>query len=158
MVLRTVKDGKIDSDLTYCKVSLWSEKLTVQTGILIFCCLVTKSCLTLFETPLTVAHQATLSMGFARQEHWCGLPFPSPGDLPDPGIKSVSSAVQADSLPTELRGKPVIAWKNLNISSIYQVCFTDPLCSESWLSVYNACSLSHAELVVLTGLGVIDLL
>ena len=41
----------------------------------------------LFETPWTVAHQAPLSMGFSRQEHWSGLPFPSPGDLPDPGIE-----------------------------------------------------------------------
>ena len=49
------------------------------------------------------------AMGFSRQEHWSGLPFPSPGDLPDPGIKSGSSEVRADSLLTELRGKPVIA-------------------------------------------------
>ena len=41
----------------------------------------------LFATPWTVAHQAPLSMGFSRQEYWSGLPFPSPGDLPDPGIK-----------------------------------------------------------------------
>ena len=48
--------------------------------------LVAKSCLTL-ETPWTVAHQAPLSMRFSRQEYWNGLPFPSPGDLPHPGIK-----------------------------------------------------------------------
>ena len=50
----------------------------------------------------TVAVQASLSMGFLRQEFWNGLPFPPPGDLPDPGIESmspVSSALQADSLP-----------------------------------------------------------
>ena len=41
----------------------------------------------LFETPRTAAHQAPPSMGFSRQEYWSGLPFPSPGDLPDPGIK-----------------------------------------------------------------------
>ena len=46
-----------------------------------------------FVTPWTVAHQAPLSMGFARQEHWSGLPFPSPGDLPDPAIKAVSPAL-----------------------------------------------------------------
>ena len=119
--------------------------------------LVAKSSLT-FATPWTLVCQAPLSMGFSRQEQWSGLPFPSPGDLPDPEIESGSSAVQADSLPTELRGKPVTAWKNLKISSIYQVCFTDPLCSESWLSVYNVCSLSYMELMVLTGLGVIGLL
>ena len=43
----------------------------------------------LFVTPLTVAHQAPLSVGFSRQEYWSGLPFPSPGDLPDPGIESL---------------------------------------------------------------------
>ena len=63
--------------------------------------LVAKSCPTL-ATPWTVAHQAPLSMGFSRQEYWSGLPFPSPGDLPDPGIESWSPALQADSLPTEL--------------------------------------------------------
>ena len=63
--------------------------------------LVAKSCPTL-ETPWTVALQAPLSMGFSRQEYWSGLLFPSPGDLPDPGIKSGSPALQADSFPIEL--------------------------------------------------------
>ena len=49
-------------------------------------------------TPQTVARQAPLSMGFSRQEYWSGLPFPSPGDLPDPGIESGSPALQADSI------------------------------------------------------------
>ena len=65
--------------------------------------LVTKSCLTLV-TPWTVAHQAPLSMAFSRKEYWSGLPFPSPGDLPDPEIKPGSPALQADSLPYELQG------------------------------------------------------
>ena len=56
----------------------------------------------LFATPWTVAHQAPLSMGFSRQEYWSGLPFPSPGDLPNPGIELGSPALQADSSPTEL--------------------------------------------------------
>ena len=47
----------------------------------------------LFATPWTVAYQAPLSMGFSRQEYWSGLPFPSPGDLPDPGIKPGSPAL-----------------------------------------------------------------
>ena len=63
--------------------------------------LVAKSCPTLV-TPWAVAHQAPLSTGFSRQEYWSGLPFPSPGDLPDPGIKTGSPALQADSLLTEL--------------------------------------------------------
>ena len=55
-------------------------------------------------TPWTAAHQAPLSMGFSRQEYWGGLPFPSAGDLPDPGIEPmspVSPALQADSLPAQ---------------------------------------------------------
>jgi len=53
-------------------------------------------------TPWAVAHQASLSMGFSRQGYRSGLPFPSPGDLPDPGIKPGYPALQADSLSTEL--------------------------------------------------------
>ena len=53
-------------------------------------------------TPRTVACQAPLFMGFSRREYWNGLPFPSAGDLPDPGIKPGSPAFHADSLPTEL--------------------------------------------------------
>ena len=60
----------------------------------------------LFEIPWTVARQAPLSMGFSRQEYWSGLPFPSPEDLPNPGIKPGSPALQADSLPFELQGRP----------------------------------------------------
>ena len=55
----------------------------------------------LFVTPWIVAHQASLSMGFPRQEYWSGLPFPSPEDLPYPGIESRSPALQADSLLSE---------------------------------------------------------
>ena len=63
--------------------------------------LVAKSWPTL-AIPWTLAHQAPLSMEFSRQEHWSGLPFPSPGDLPDPGLEPRSTALQAESLPTEL--------------------------------------------------------
>ena len=55
----------------------------------------------LFATPETVACQAPVSMGFSRQEYWSGLPLPPPGDLLDPGIKSRSPALQADSFTTE---------------------------------------------------------
>ena len=48
------------------------------------------SCVRLFLTPWIVAHQSLLSMGFSRQEYWGGLPFPAPGDLPDPGIEAMS--------------------------------------------------------------------
>ena len=60
----------------------------------------------LFATPWTVACQAPLSMRSSRQEYWSGLIFPSPGDLPGPGIKPGSPALQADSLPSEPPWKP----------------------------------------------------
>ena len=72
-------------------------------------CLVVSSLLLnrvrLFATPWTVAHQAPPSMGFSRQEYWSGLPFPSPGDLPEPGIEPASPAFQADALTFEPPGK-----------------------------------------------------
>ena len=58
-----------------------------------------------FTIPWTVARQAFLSMGFSKSEYWSGLPCPPPGDLPDPGIKLGSPALQADSLPPEPPGK-----------------------------------------------------
>ena len=67
----------------------------------------------LFATPWTVARQAPPSMGFSRQEYWSGLPFPSPGDLPDPGIKPRSPALQVDALTSEPPG----TWSNRQIWS-----------------------------------------
>ena len=67
-------------------------------------CAQLRSHVRLFATPRAVACQAPLSVGFPRQEHWSGLPFPSLGDLPDPGIEPTSPV---DSLPTEAPGKPV---------------------------------------------------
>ena len=64
----------------------------------------TQSCLTLCD-PMDCTHQPVLSMGFCRQEYWNVLPCPPPGDLPNPGIKSESPALQADSLPSEPPGK-----------------------------------------------------
>ena len=62
-----------------------------------------------FATPWTVARQTSLCVGFPRQEYWSGEPILSPGDLPDLGIEPGSPALQADSLPTELSGKPRIS-------------------------------------------------
>ena len=67
---------------------------------------VTQSCPTLCN-PWTVAHQAPPSMGFSRQEYWRGLPFPSLGDLPDPGIEPRSPTLQADALTSAPPGKPL---------------------------------------------------
>ena len=61
----------------------------------------------LFATQWTVAHQAPPSMGFSRQEYWNGLPFPSLGDLPDPGIEPRSPTLEADALTSEPPGKPL---------------------------------------------------
>ena len=69
----------------------------------------------LFATPWTVAYQAPPSMGFSRKEYWSGLPFPSPGDLPDPEIEPRSPALQADSLPSEPPGKITAPFKNFGI-------------------------------------------
>ena len=60
----------------------------------------------LYATLWTVAHQAPPSMGFSRQEYWSGLPFPSPGDLPDPGVEPRSPTLQVDALTSEPPGKP----------------------------------------------------
>ena len=59
-------------------------------------------------TPWTVAPQAPLSMGFPRQEYWSGLPFPSPGDLPDPGTEPESPALHVDPLPLSQQGSPAL--------------------------------------------------
>ena len=83
-------------------------------------CLVTKRC-GLFETPWTTAYQAPLSMGFTRQEYWDELRFPSPGDLPDPGIKPESPASQADSLLLSYHGSPSKPLANLWASLVPQM-------------------------------------
>ena len=72
------------------------------------CVYYSRSCVHFFVTSWTIAHQAPLSMGFSRREYWSGLPFPSPGDLPDPGIKpaSLASPALACSLLSEPPGKP----------------------------------------------------
>ena len=73
------------------------------------------SCVRLFATLWTVAYKAALSMEFSRQEYWSGLPFPSPGDLPDPGIEPGSPALQADALPSEPPGKPNLKFPELEL-------------------------------------------
>ena len=74
----------------------------------------------LFATLWTVAHPAPLPTGFSRQEYWSGLPFPSPGDLPDPGIEPRSPALQADALTSEPSGKPYIKCKGFKYIN-YQI-------------------------------------
>ena len=66
---------------------------------------------------MTTAHQSPLSVGFSWQEYWSGLPFPSPGDLPDPGIEPGSPALEADALTSEPPGKPSIGDCNAKVGS-----------------------------------------
>ena len=68
------------------------------------------SCVQLFAILWTVACQAPPSMGFSRQEYWSGLPFPSPGDLPDPGIEPVSPALQIRNLPLGDSKERWVSW------------------------------------------------
>ena len=78
---------------------------------------VAQSCSTLCD-PWTVTHQASLSMEFSSQEYRSGLPFSSPGDLPDPGIEPMSPALQADSLLSETTGKPKFCKQTLSVSHL----------------------------------------
>ena len=94
--------------LRLIQIALWVKRYGLFTG---GGGLVTKSCPTL-AAPWTVTYQAPPSMGFSRQEYWSGLPFPSPGDLPGPGTKPRSPALQADSLLSELQlDCLLIKWK-----------------------------------------------
>ena len=99
----------------------------------------------LFVAPWTALGQASLFMEFSRQEYWSGLPFPSPGDLPDPGIKSKSPALQEASLPSELLGNSygygssssshlkaggvVLAWKQVEKEREGEFFLLQPFCS-----------------------------
>ena len=85
------------------------------------------SCVWLFATLWTIAQQAPLSMGFFKQEYWHRLPFPSPGDLPNPGLKltsPVSPALELDSLPDEPSWKPIFHFAK-SLQSCPTVC--DPI-------------------------------
>ena len=72
------------------------------------------SCVWLFATPWTIAHQAPLSMEFSRQENWSGLPWRPPRDLPNPNIEPRPSSLQANSLLSDPSGKP----KNTGVGSL----------------------------------------
>ena len=86
------------------------------------------SCVQLFATPWTVAYQGPPSMGFSRQEYWSGLPFPSPGDLPNPGIKPRPPAFHADVQPIFKKIKQIPAFC-YHYSSPHPANSPLPLCS-----------------------------
>ena len=79
-----------------------------------------------FVIPWMVAYQAPLSTGFSRQEYWSGLPFPSPGDLPNPGIEPGCPSLQTDALPSEPPGKPLLLLLLLSHLSCVRLCVTPP--------------------------------
>ena len=112
-----------------------TSTLCDRKGAALFVCS-SLSCVRLFVTPWTVAFQAPLSLKFPRQEYWSGLPFPFLGDLPDPGIKVSSPALQVDSLtpepPGKIRNKPTIVsplHTNLQVTSFqrWECAFTCPV-------------------------------
>ena len=122
-------------------------------------CSVTQSCLTL-ATPYSVARQTPLSLGFSRQEYWSGLPFPCPGDLPNPVIEPGSPALQADSLLTELGEKPyLVRLGKLHpcLNPTLLLCLCSRAARYGWEKPYTSCclvpfSISHlssGELLVL---------
>ena len=91
---------KVNESMICTKYGIFKQKVKVKS----------LSHVRLFAIPWTVVYQASLSMGFSRQEYWSGLPFPSPGDLPDPGIKARSPALQAGALPSEPPGSTHKIW------------------------------------------------
>ena len=88
-------------------------------------------CLTLLPPPWTVARQAPLSMGFSRQEHWSALPFPSPADLPDPGIEPERPALAGGFFTTEPPGKPCFFLRWVQIPK--ESCAPWPICAKVFL-------------------------
>ena len=102
----------------------------------------------LFVTQWTVAHQAPLSMEYSRQEYWSGLPFPSPGDLPNPGIKPVSLALAGEFFTAEPPRKPpfwvYILLNKGQLMSLKYSCFADIIfiiyqCKSETLTESNFC-------------------
>ena len=86
------------------------------------CCAVLCSVLSnCFATQRSVAHKPPLSMEFSRQEYWTGLPFPTPGDLPDPRIKPMSPALAGDYFTTEPQGKPLNLLREYSILYLHLV-------------------------------------
>ena len=131
------------------------------------CC--THSCPTHLVTPWTVACHVSLSMEFSRQEYWTGLPFPTPGDLPDPGIKPVSLASPAlavDSLPLRHLGSPFQTFGllklviNLGFGSnseckvffrLFIYLFLVTLCLHCCIQTFSSCTEQWLLLLLRTG-------
>ena len=104
--------------------------------------------------PWTVICQPPLSMGFPKQEYWSGVPIPSPGDPPDPGIEPRSPALQGDSLPSEPPGKPYLSKPkfNLGLGNYHQWTDHERNQFSPWLRVWDIVSSSSLKWVVATGI------
>ena len=100
----------------------------------------------LFATPWTVAYQASPSMGFSRQEYQSALPFPSPGDLPDPGMEPRSPTLQAEALPSESPGKPHMATASLKLHSPPRPTKALTL-PRTDLTPFPLCPIAHTSLI-----------
>ena len=94
-------------------VRFWLRIFDMRYTHLLLCCVQAQSSVQLFVTPWTVAYQASLSVGFSRQEYWSGLSFPPTGDLPNPGIETESPALAGRFFTTEPPGKPYTLLTNL---------------------------------------------
>ena len=106
--------------------------------------LVSQSC-PRFATPWTIAHQAPLSIRCPRQEYWSGLPFLSPRDLPDPGIKTGCPALQADSLPSEPPGKPRQKTTELRVQITIVPCLPKRTTERGRVISCRGCTKGHRE-------------
>ena len=103
-------------------------------------------CVQLFVTPWTIAYQVPLSMGFSRQEYWNGLPFPSPGDLPHPGIQPTSPALAGKLFTTEPQGSPngMRGTGNFVFCDLFGNRWVYLFCNNS-LSTYDLCTLLYVS-------------
>ena len=95
------------------KFSLYLDSLPGLKAFILIFIVESLNHVQLVETPWTITFQSSLSMGFPRQEYWSGLPFPSPGDLPDPGNEPTSLAWQADCFPLSYLGSTFVNYKRL---------------------------------------------
>ena len=104
------------------------------------------SCVWLFVTPWTVDSQAPLSIGFSRQEYWNGLPFPSPGDLPKPGIELESSELQADYLPVESQNPSTKIMIIIMALKIWAIIKQSHIISCRYMTITDYCIVYCAQL------------
>ena len=129
---------ELKSCCVYKRAKGWGSTWNFLFMQLLLACLL--SHVWLFVTPWTIARQATLSVGFPRQEYWSGLPFPSPGDLPDPGVEPVSPALAGGFFTTESLDDVMRPWERLIFAFSYIIL--------PFLSSVYPCSPEFSHLVL----------